>query len=209
MIKITPVVASAAVLCGSLGPANAWFHGGGTTRFGGHYGAAGSYGDWHAGGVTATGHAWGAAGSGSAWHGASTSGVHAGGYDGHWAASGPNGHWATGTRWGGAAYGGAYHPPAVVNHYYGAGGCYGCGGWSAAGAAAGGAAVGLVAGAAIGAAAATAAAPGYVVGTTYAALPPGCAYNPLGGIAYYTCAGTWFQPYYGANGTSYRVVPVP
>jgi hypothetical protein len=30
-----------------------------------------------------------------------------------------------------------------------------------------------------------------------------------GGLTYYNCGGTWFSPYYGANGVYYRVVPVP
>jgi hypothetical protein len=113
-----------------LEPANAWFRGGGwggmhEGAFGGHWGAVGGYGHWAAGGVTATGHAWGATGNGYGWHGASTSGVHAAGnYDG-WAAVGANGHRATGSRYYGGAYGGAYvHSPAVVNGYYGGVGCY-------------------------------------------------------------------------------------
>jgi hypothetical protein len=33
----------------------------------------------------------------------------------------------------------------------------------------------------------------------------------LGGPAatYYVCGNTWFQPSYGANGVSYRVIPTP
>ncbi len=116
------------------------------------------------------------------------------------------------------------HPPAVVNHYYGAGGCYNCGGWPAAGAAVAGAAVGAVAATAVTAgavatananaanayAAGVAAGSGYMPGAVYAALPGGCSYAPMNGAAYYTCAGNvWFTPYYGANGMYYRVVPAP
>jgi hypothetical protein len=49
----------------------------------------------------------------------------------------------------------------------------------------------------------------YVVGDVYPALPAGCGYAPYNGAAYYNCGGTWFSPYYGANGMYYRVVPVP
>jgi hypothetical protein len=209
MTRLRAILTGTVLLVATAGSAQAWFHGGGTTRWGGHYGASGTYGDWHAGGTTATGHTWGATGSGRAWTGASSSGWHGGGYDGHWAAAGPDGHWATGTRWAGGAAGWGYHPPTVVNHYYGAGGCWGCGGWPGP-SPAGAAAVGLVAGAAIGAAAANAAArPVYTTGTIYAALPAGCAYSPYGGAAYWSCNGAWFRPSYGANGTYYQVVPAP
>jgi hypothetical protein len=102
-----------------------------------------------------------------------------------------------------------------VNHYYGTG-CYGCGGWNAAGAAA----VGLAAGAAIGSAnanaqAANAYAAGVAVGSATAigsietTLPPACTYTPQGGASYYNCSGTWLMPAYGANGVFYRVVAPP
>jgi hypothetical protein len=121
--------------------------------------------------------------------------------NGHWAAT-SNGSYAYGNHYyGGTTYSGAYHPPAVVNQYYGTG-CYNCGGWSGAGAVAAGAA-----GLAVGAAAASAAA--YSNGDIYAALPYGCSYAPYYGAAYYNCAGTWFVPNYGANGLYYRVVPAP
>ena len=60
----------------------------------------------------------------------------ASGGDGSWHGTGANGT----TAYGGYDhyYGGTYstyHPPTVVNHYYGSG-CYDCGGWNAAGAAA-------------------------------------------------------------------------
>ena len=43
----------------------------------------------------------------------------------------------------------------------------------------------------------------------YSALPAGCAYSPYGSLTYYHCYGSWFRPYYGANGTYYDVVPAP
>jgi hypothetical protein len=204
----------------SLQPASAWFHGGGwggvgmhEGAFGGHWGAVGGAGHWGAGGVTPSGHAWGATGNGYGWHGASTGGYHAAGNYNGWAAVGPNGHWATGSRYYGGAYGGAYvHSPAVVNGYYGGVGCWACGGWgTAAGVAAGAVAGAAVTSAAVaGAAAGATAASGYYpVGAVYSALPPGCAYTPYGGLTYYSCYGSWFRPYYGANGTYYHVVGAP
>jgi hypothetical protein len=108
----------------------------------------------------------------------------------------------------------------VVNHYYGTG-CYNCGGWNTGAAWAAGAA-GLAAGTAIGAATAGAASanayaagvagaarPAYVMNDIYPTLPAGCIYSPMSGLAYYRCGGTWFSPYYGANGMYYRVVPIP
>ena len=90
-------------------------------------------------------------------------------------------------------------------------GCYNCGGWNAGAAWAAGAA-GAVAGAAVASAAtanAYAAQSAYAMNDIYSTLPAGCAYSPYSGVAYYTCGGTWFSPYYGANGTYYRVVPAP
>jgi hypothetical protein len=126
--------------------------------------------------------------------------------------------------------------PAVVNHYYSSG-CYSCGGWAApAGAASAGGSTKLALGPALGAAAlnsestgndavaaASNAAPAnaqgpdvvagsgrlYPIGAKYATLPPGCAYHPVGGMTYYTCAGSWLSPAYGANGIYYRVVAMP
>jgi hypothetical protein len=49
----------------------------------------------------------------------------------------------------------------------------------------------------------------YMIGTMYAVLPAGCLYQPSAGRAYYLCNDTWFSPYYGANGTYYRVVSNP
>jgi hypothetical protein len=161
----------------------------GTTAYGTHY-ATGSYG-----GAVATN-------------------------NGHWAGE-SNGQYAYGSHYeGGATYAGAYHPPAVVNQYYGTG-CYNCGGWggAAAGVAVGAAVVGVAnananaaaanANAAAANANAAAVRAGYVVGDVYAALPAGCAYNPIGGSAYYSCGGSWFSPYYGANGMYYRAIPAP
>ncbi len=138
----------------------------------------------------------------------------------YWGAS-KNGEYAYGTRaygYGDSASGyyGAYHPPATVNNYYGTG-CWNCGGWSnanadTAAAVAGGLAVGAVVGAAAASNAAAASYPPpapYVIGTMYAALPAGCLYQPNAGRSYYLCNNTWFSPYYGANGTYYRVVTNP
>jgi hypothetical protein len=62
---------------------------------------------------------------------------------------------------------------------------------------------------AAGVAAGAAARPGYVMYDIYPTLPAGCVYSAVSGLAYYRCGGTWFTPYYGANGMYYRVVPVP
>jgi len=115
----------------------------------------------------------------------------------------------------GTYYGGTYatyHPPTVVNSYYGAG-CYNCGGWAAAGAAA-------TTGVALGATAATAnqaesynagfaAGSAYALGAIYTNLPGGCVYNPVGTSTYYRCGTAWLSPAYGANGVYYRVVTAP
>ena len=37
----------------------------------------------------------------------------------------------------------------------------------------------------------------------------GCISPTVQGSTYYLCGNTWFQPSYGANGVSYRVVPTP
>jgi hypothetical protein len=130
---------------------------------------------------------------------------------------------------------GSVGQPAVVNHYSSSG-CYSCGGWAApAGAALTGGGAKSVLGTALGAAAlnsetgdgAVAAggnaapasaygqgvAPGsgrpYPIGAKYATLPAGCAYHPVGGMAYYTCNGSWLSPAYGANGIYYRVMAMP
>jgi hypothetical protein len=112
-------------------------------------------------------------------------------------------------------------------NYYGSS-CSNCGGWSTAGAAAAGLAVGAVAGAAVGATVANAnnnavaanaynsgytagsVNTAYAMGAIYPTVPStGCAQPNIGGITYYLCGNTWFQPAYGANGVYYRVVPSP
>jgi hypothetical protein len=131
---------------------------------------------------------------------------------------------------------GSVGQPAVVNHYYSSG-CYRCGGWAApAGAASTEGSTKLALGTALGAGAlnsvtandasvaaasnaasahahATGVAAGsarpYPIGAKYATLPAGCAYHPVGGMTYYTCAGSWLSPAYGANGIYYRVVAMP
>ena len=49
----------------------------------------------------------------------------------------------------------------------------------------------------------------YMMGGIYPTLPPGCISPVVNGATYYPCGNTWFQPSYGANGVSYRVVPTP
>jgi hypothetical protein len=49
-----------------------------------------------------------------------------------------------------------------------------------------------------------------MMGGIYPTLPVGCISPKVGsGGTYYLCGNTWFQPSYGANGVSYRVVPTP
>jgi hypothetical protein len=168
-----------------------------------------------------------ASGSGGSWSGHNAYGGSASGGEGNWHATSGNGttysggYHSGGSYYGGSYYG-AYHPPTTVN-YYGSS-CSNCGGWNTGGAAA----VGLVAGVAIGASTANAnnaaaqanaysagvvagaaAQPAYVMNDIYAVLPPGCAYKPFAGNAYYQCGAAWLEPAYGANGVYYRVVPVP
>lgn len=164
-----------------LDRADAWYHAG----------------SWHASGY----HGGTASGGGGAWH--ATGSTASGGYHG--------------------SYYGDYHPPTVVNHY--SSGCYNCGGWNGGGAAVAGLAVGAVAGVAIASASANASAntsanafaagvsagasmaPVYAMSDVYPTLPGGCTYTPIQGAAFYRCGPTWFSPFYGANGTYYRVVP--
>ena len=47
----------------------------------------------------------------------------------------------------------------------------------------------------------------YMIGGIYPTLPAGCISPKVQGGTYYLCGNTWFQPSYGANGVSYRVVP--
>ena len=129
--------------------------------------------------------------------------------NGHVAAAGPNGQYAYGTHYTGTtAYGGAYHPPVVVNQYYGTG-CYNCGGWNAGAAVAAGAVAGAVVANAVVAARPPPVGVVYAPGDVYSALPSGCAARVAGGMVYYACGSTWFSPAYGANGTYYRVVAPP
>ena len=53
------------------------------------------------------------------------------------------------------------------------------------------------------------AAANYMMGGIYPTLPAGCISPKVQGSTYYLCGNTWFQPSYGANGVSYRVVPTP
>ncbi len=210
-------------------PALAYFHAEGNRSSWNAQGwrgtASGGDGSW-----SATGYRGGSAsGGGGSWHAAGAYGGTASGGEGSWhangayggTASGGGGYWHATNSYGTTAYGGynryyggydhyyggtysTYHPPTVVNSYYGAG-CFSCGGWSTAGAAAAGAAVGIAAGAAIGAAAV--AAPDYVVGAIYPTLPDGCEYRPF--LRVYACGATFFRAAYGANGVYYRVIALP
>ena len=166
--------------------------------------ASGGDGSW-----SGTGYRGGtASGGGGSWH--------ATGADGG-TASGGGGYWHGTTSYGTTVYGGAhyyggtystYHPPTVVNSYYGSG-CYNCGGWPSAGAAAVGGFIGarLAQMKAEQAAAATPPPPTYVMGGIYPGLPAGCMQSGSG--SYYNCNGTWFSASFGANGVYYRVVPPP
>ncbi len=156
--------------------------------FRGGFGPAGGF---HAGGITPAGGAWHAGSYGGAWHAggvtAGGTGYHAGGVAGEgWhGASDWGGTWH-GDGWhAGGYYAGGFHGPAVVNSYYGGGG-WGCGA------------------AAVGAAAAATA---VAIGSLVATVPAGCPYQYVNSVNYYVCGGTWYQPYYGANGLYYRVVP--
>ncbi len=175
-------------------PAAAWFHAGG--------------GSWSASGFRGT-----ASGGDGSWSASGYRGGSASGGDGSWSGTTPYGTSVYGYH--GTYYGGTYatyHPPTVVNSYYGAG-CYNCGGWAAAGAAA-------TTGVALGATAATAnqaesynagfaAGSAYALGAIYTNLPGGCVYNPVGTSTYYRCGTAWLSPAYGANGVYYRVVTAP
>ena len=48
-----------------------------------------------------------------------------------------------------------------------------------------------------------------MMGGIYPTLPAGCISPKVQGGTYYLCGNTWFQPSFGANGVSYRVVPTP
>jgi hypothetical protein len=219
------------------GPALAWYHAG---HYGTASGGGGSWSaqGWRGGSASGSGGSWSgtgwrgstASGSGGSWNAQGYRGGSASGGGGSWnatgayggTASGSGGYWHATNSYGTTVYGSRYghyyggyyptyyHPPTVVNTYYGSG-CSDCGGWSTAGAAA----VGLAAGTAIGAASANAYAAGvaagsaYAMGAIYPTLPAGCAYMAVGGGTYYSCGGTWLKPMYGANGLYYRVVPNP
>lgn len=209
-------------------PATAWMHaGGGSWSAGGFRGtASGGDGSWSASGYRGGS----ASGGDGSWSGTGFRGSTASGGDGSWnvdgyrggSASGGDGSWTASSPYGATAYGGydhyyggtyaTYHPPTVVNTY--STGCYNCGGWYAAGAAATGAVIGAVSASAASAnaydagytAASTA---NYGMGAIYATLPSGCVISNFGGATYYNCNGTWFSPFFGANGVYYRAVPAP
>lgn len=194
--------ALAGILAATLpGTASAWSHSG---AFGS---ASGGGGSWHASGYRGGS----ASGGGGSWSGTGYRGGTASGGGGSWHATGAYGTTAYGgTHYYGGTYS-TYHPPTVVNSYYGSG-CYNCGGWPTAGAAA----VGGFLGARLAqeqaeqaAAAAPPPQPTYVMGGIYPALPAGCTQSSSGGGSYYSCNGTWFSASFGANGVYYRVVPAP
>jgi hypothetical protein len=62
------------------------------------------------------------------------------------------------------------------------------------------------AGLAIGTAAAFTAA---AIGSTYYALPTGCAPYPYGGYSYYSCGGAYYEPRYEGDTVVYVTVPQP
>jgi hypothetical protein len=47
------------------------------------------------------------------------------------------------------------------------------------------------------------------MGEIVATVPAGCGTPTVGGMTYYLCGNTWFQPSYGVKGVYYRVVPTP
>ena len=49
----------------------------------------------------------------------------------------------------------------------------------------------------------------YRVGFNYAVLPSGSSQVNVRGSTYYLSGNTWFQPFFGANGAYYQVVPAP
>ncbi len=215
MQKTIAGVASLLVTALAVGPAGAWSHAG---RWGS---ASGGGGSWSAQGYRGGS----ASGGGGSWSGTGFRGSTASGGDGSWnaqgyrggSASGGDGYWHARTPYGTTAYGGydryyggayaTYHPPTVVNSYYG-GGCYGCGGWRGAGAAAVGLGVGTAMGEAASANAyAAGVAAGGGAGAIYPTLPMGCIYRPL--PAAYECGGLWLKAAWGANGVYYRAVPSP
>ena len=49
----------------------------------------------------------------------------------------------------------------------------------------------------------------YAMGAIYATLPGECSSPVVQGETYYLCGNTWFSPFFGANGISYRVVQTP
>ena len=51
--------------------------------------------------------------------------------------------------------------------------------------------------------------PAFVMGASYAALPPGSMSVQKNGQTYYLNGNTWFLPAFGANGVHYTVVAAP
>jgi hypothetical protein len=236
--RMSKLVLGFAALLFSLlpcGDAAAWSHsgafgtasgGGGSWSASGYRGGSASGGD---GSWSGTGFRGGSASGGDgSWSGTGYRGGTASGSDGSWhatgadggTASGGGGAWHATGPYGSTAYGGVdhyyggtyatYHPPTVVNSYYGSG-CTNCGGWPVAGAAAAGGFLGarLAAQQEAAAAAAAPVVPSYTMGEIVPTLPAGCALSNVAGTSYYNCGGTWLSPSFGANGVYYRVVPGP
>lgn len=103
---------------------------------------------------------------------------------------------------------GGHQPPprnAVVVHedyiHHGGHGCVGCGIGVAAVA---GLATGVIIGSAMAPPPQT-----IVIGSQYAALPPGCQSMVVNGYNYFQCGPVWYQPFMGGNGMYYQVIPTP
>lgn len=47
------------------------------------------------------------------------------------------------------------------------------------------------------------------IGSQVAALPSDCNAMNVNGAQYYQCGLTWYQPFFGANGVYYTIVPTP
>lgn len=241
--NIQTTIAAMLISALSASPAAAWGH---ANSFGGHssgsWGGGGEHSNRWGGSTSAGGgdgfshdNAWGGSTSGGWGQGVSHQNVYGGSSEARYGEGAEHTNMYGGTTaagYGGVyhsdAYGGAYyhppgayypyHPPTTVN-YYGSS-CYGCGGWSAAGAAAAGAVVGATVGAAVasdntqaaynaGVAAGSAQQPMFAMGAVYSTLPPGAKKAVVGGTTYYTVSGSWFVAAFGASGVTYTVVPAP
>lgn len=190
---LLPMLAALLMSAGFQEQAAAWAS---ANRYGGH-----SYGG---GGAATHDNRWGGSTSANVaggWSHTNADGGHSAGVAGYGAVHTTAGGFSTyhppAYGYGGYA---PYHAPVAVPYYHS--GCYDC-----AGAVAAGAVVGVAAGAAVASAARPV--PVYAVGVNYATVPPGAVIVNRAGINYYQVGGTWFRPYYGANGVYYTVVSAP